>query len=424
MNATTRRITNLTVVAMAISALAMSLGASQIPPQTPPTAATPAVAPEPAVEPVPAPVQAAPAAPSAPPAPAAPRASTNFYYAFGSGPYLGVDLRDVTSERLAPLKLKEERGAEVTMVDQDSPAGKAGIKEQDVILTFNGNNVESVEQLRRMIHELPPGRTVTLGLSREGRPVTVTAQLADRKELSRKLSAGTTRRIIIPPIPPIEIDPPDFGEGFPFTVSVRTARIGVVAEALTPQLGEFFGVPNGHGLLVKSVEKGSIAEAAGVKAGDVIVKVGTSRISDSGDWRMAMREHSGATPLTVVRDKREQTLTVKLPERNKQTGEYSVEILGADWDRIALNLGPQIEAATRVGMESAARAMDQASREVERALRENKLQIEREKTQLKREVERQKTEIKREVERQKREVEREKVRMKREVKVRVNEEIL
>ena len=57
---------------------------------------------------------------------------------------------------------------EVTLVDQDAPAGKAGIKEHDVILTVNGSGVESVEQLRRMIHEIPPGRVVTLGISRDG----------------------------------------------------------------------------------------------------------------------------------------------------------------------------------------------------------------------------------------------------------------
>ena len=61
----------------------------------------------------------------------------------GTGSYLGVDISDVTSERLAALKLKDERGVEVTMVDQDAPAGKAGLKEHDVILTMNGTNVES-----------------------------------------------------------------------------------------------------------------------------------------------------------------------------------------------------------------------------------------------------------------------------------------
>src|SRR5579863_3478735 len=101
---------------------------------------------------------------------------------WGSGSYLGVATRDITPDRLTPLHLKDERGVEVTMVDQDAPAGKAGLKEQDVILTLNGADVQSVEQLRRMIHETPSGRTVTLGISRNGQPITVKVELADRKK--------------------------------------------------------------------------------------------------------------------------------------------------------------------------------------------------------------------------------------------------
>ncbi len=101
---------------------------------------------------------------------------------FGSGSYLGVDTRDITSDRLGPLHLKEERGVEVTMVDQDAPAGKAGLKEHDVILSINGTQVESVEQLRRLIREVPPGRTITIGVSRDGQPLTLKAELADRKQ--------------------------------------------------------------------------------------------------------------------------------------------------------------------------------------------------------------------------------------------------
>src|ERR1700693_4661894 len=101
---------------------------------------------------------------------------------FGGGSYLGVATRDITPDRLSDLKLKEEHGVEVTLVDQDAPAGKAGLKEHDVILSINGNQVESVEQLRRMIREIPPGRLVTLGVSRDGQPLTLKAQLADRKK--------------------------------------------------------------------------------------------------------------------------------------------------------------------------------------------------------------------------------------------------
>src|SRR5579862_1922009 len=125
----------------------------------------------------------------------------------GTGSYLGVDISDVTTDRLGALNLKEEKGVEVTMVDQDAPAGKAGVKEHDVILSLNGTEVESVEQLRRMIHEVPPGRVVTLGLSRNGQPLSVKVQLADRKKsFSYSYSDhenNYSETFRIPPIPPI-----------------------------------------------------------------------------------------------------------------------------------------------------------------------------------------------------------------------------
>src|SRR5437870_7242467 len=106
---------------------------------------------------------------------------------FGPTSYLGVDITDVSADRLSVLKLKEERGVEVTMVDQDAPAGKAGLKEHDVILTMNNQSVESVEQLRRMIREIPAGRTIEIGISRDGQTTTLKAQLAER---NKSLSAN------------------------------------------------------------------------------------------------------------------------------------------------------------------------------------------------------------------------------------------
>src|ERR1700739_3880186 len=98
-----------------------------------------------------------------------------------TGSWLGGGIADITSDRLGTLKLKEEKGVEVTTVDQDAPAGKAGIKEHDVILTLNGTPIESKAQMIRMIHETPPGRVVTLGLSRDGQPMTVNVKLASKR---------------------------------------------------------------------------------------------------------------------------------------------------------------------------------------------------------------------------------------------------
>jgi serine protease Do len=239
----------------------------------------------------------------------------------GTSSYLGVDISDVTTERLSALKLKEEKGVEVTMVDQDAPAGKAGIKEHDVILTMNGTSIESGAQLRRMIHEMPPGRVVTFGLSRDGQPITVKVQLADKhNEFAVQTPKPGDFHFQIPEIHVPDIDIP------PITVMVTSsARSGLTMENITQQLGEFFGVKNGNGVLVRSVEKGSRAEKAGFRAGDVIVKVNDQAVHDTSDFSHGMKSRSGNTAtVVVVRDKKEQTLTLSVPDR-KESGDLLEE---------------------------------------------------------------------------------------------------
>jgi serine protease Do len=239
----------------------------------------------------------------------------------GGNSYLGIDIADITAERMSALKLKEEKGVEVTMVDQDSPAGKAGIKEHDVILTMKGMSVESAAQLRRMIHETPPGRVVALGLSRDGQPVTVNVQLADRhKEFS-----------FVRPMPDVHVDVPEIHipdidiPSMNMVVVTSSARSGLMVENITPQLGDFFGVKNGNGVLIRSVEKGSRAEQAGFRAGDVIVKINGQAVHDTSDFSHAVRSRNGnSVSVGVIRDKREQTLTLSLPAR-KESGDLFEE---------------------------------------------------------------------------------------------------
>lgn len=271
----------------------------------------------------------------------------------GSSSYLGVDIADVTAERLSTLKLREEKGVEVTMVDQDAPAGKAGIREHDVILTMNGNSVESAAQLRRMIRETPPGRVVTFGLSRDGQPISVKVQLADRR---KEFSFMAPKVVQIPEIHVPEIDIPSIS----MVMVTGSARSGLSVECITPQLAEFFGVKNGTGVLVRSVEKGSRADKAGFRAGDVIVKVNDQPVHDTSDFSHAVRAHHGGSySIGVIRDKKEQILNLSIPER-KDSGEiFEEESSGGESpvqadsaiemtalrDQIA-KLQPQLEMAT------------------------------------------------------------------------------
>ncbi|HVP44306.1 MAG TPA: PDZ domain-containing protein [Terriglobales bacterium] len=298
--------------------------------------------------------------------------------------YLGVDLRDVTSDRLAALKLKEERGAEVTMVDQDAPAGKAGLKEHDVILGVNGQRVESVEQLRRMIKETLPGRTITLDVSRDGQPLSLKATLADRRKMKMADKMWMTPRGPVALAPPV-VTPPVPAMDIPnIEVNVRSySNTGIVIESLSPQLGEYFGVQNGEGVLVRSVEKGSAAEKAGLKAGDVIIRVDKDRISDRGDWRNAMRKRSGKVNFGIIRDRREQSITVTLPENSNPDNSFRFDLPDLDLEGLQQELNalrPEIARAT-------AEAMQLAGAEMRRNMRDAQAHIHREMKKAQKDIE-------------------------------------
>ena len=284
----------------------------------------------------------------------------------GTSAYLGVDVFDVTTERLEALKLKEEKGVEVTMVDQDAPAGKAGLKEHDVILTMNGEMIESGAQLRRMIHETPAGRVVTLGVSRDGQPVTVKVQLGDRhKEFSYMAPKAKEFHFEIPPIPNMNFDMP----GVNVVVTHSSARSGLMVENITPQLGEFFGVKNGGGVLIRSVERGSRAEKAGFRAGDVVIKVNGQTVHDTGDFTSALRSGSGALTVGIMRDRKEQNINLTLPERKDSGGIFEESSEDPDLGaatRIELSdLGEQI-AKLRPAFELASEETKRAAEEVEK----------------------------------------------------------
>ena len=239
----------------------------------------------------------------------------------GGSSYLGVDIDDVSADRLSALKLKEEHGAEITMVDQDAPAGKAGLHEHDVIISVNGNAVESTAQLRRIIKEIPPGRVVNLGISRDGQPLTIKVQLADRHKSMAWEPKNEAEMPKVAPMPAM----PDFDLPVSVVIVHSSQRSGLMVENISPQLGEFFGAKGSIGVLVRSVEKGSRGEKAGFRAGDVIVKVNGQAVHDTSDFSHVLRSTSGnSAAVTVIRDRKEQSLTLMLPEK-KDSGEMIEE---------------------------------------------------------------------------------------------------
>jgi serine protease Do len=318
---------------------------------------------------------------------------------FGSGSsYLGVDTRDITPDRVSALKLKNESGVEVTMVDQDAPAGRAGIKEHDVILTVNGNKVESVEQLRRMIREIPAGRTVDIGVSRNGQPMKLQAQLAER-HANRAMKFNMPSMPAMPAMPNMS----DFDVPVSVVVVHSSMRSGLMVENLTPQLGDYFGAKNGHGVLVRSVEKGSRAEKAGFRAGDVIVRVGKDPVHDSGDFNHALQSHrsTGSVAVGIIRDKKEQNITLTLPPR-RESGELfpeeSFEVPDVEIDARAelsdiktemARLQPQIELAIRESrrhIEKAQRDAEQLKKQICSEQKKQMSEMQKQQEELRRQV--------------------------------------
>ncbi|HUQ93597.1 MAG TPA: PDZ domain-containing protein [Bryobacteraceae bacterium] len=209
--------------------------------------------------------------------------------------FLGVAVVEVTTERAKALQLREERGVEVTRIEDDSPASRAGLRLHDVVLEYQGQRVEGTEQFVRLVRETPAGREVKLLISRNGQPQTVTAAVAARR--MKGLDLGELN-IAIPRIPDLKW---------------RSSPLGVEAESLNSQLAEFFGVK--EGVLVRSVAKGSPAEKAGMKAGDVIVKVDDRKVASPLEIVRTIRSRGQkSVPVAIVREKKETTVTVTVED--------------------------------------------------------------------------------------------------------------
>jgi predicted metalloprotease with PDZ domain len=232
----------------------------------------------------------------------------------GGGARLGVELEEVDQEGAARLKLGEERGALVRRVLERSPAAKAGVQKDDVILEFQGEKVQSARQLARLVRETPPGRTVSMTVNRGGAS----------QQLSVTLAAGGRGRIDVgdfdiplPPLPPEAAQapeppepprPPDVlrwkdragkfsFEGFNF--GAGPPRLGIEFDEVTGQFAEFLRAPGDRAVVVTSVEEGSAAAKAGLKAGDVILRFAGREIRGASDLRSEVRRAEGGKELVV-----------------------------------------------------------------------------------------------------------------------------
>ncbi len=245
-------------------------------------------------------------------------------FGLGGGGYLGVHLRDVGPDDVSDLGLGRERGVYIEEVVEGSPAEEAGIQSGDVIVAFSGIDVLSVRQFQRLVSDTPPGRRAEVRLVRGGATQSVEVEVG-----GSKLRAPRAQQF---DVPELTFDPerfrhqfrsPElhwFGEGSPLFVLSGRPQLGIRGEPLTEQMAEFLGVAKGEGVLIMEVLEDSPAEKAGLRAGDVIIKVGDSEIATVQELSSKLKA-DGQT-LTIVRNKQTETVEVELeaPKRRIRTG--------------------------------------------------------------------------------------------------------
>ncbi len=223
--------------------------------------------------------------------------------------WMGVSISEVSAEKARELKLVAERGVLVKEVEADSPAAKAGLKENDVIVEYNGERIEGTVQFRRLVRETPAGRTAQISIWREGRAQNLPVVLG-----SRRSGESRSFSFVLPQLPDFKMRLP---EVFAYSESLgglRTPLLGISGEDLRGQLGQYFGAPDGQGVLVREVSAGSAAEKAGMKSGDVITKVAGQRVRTLSELRSALREkrEEKSLAVTVIRKGAETALTVEI----------------------------------------------------------------------------------------------------------------
>jgi serine protease Do len=176
--------------------------------------------------------------------------------------FLGINIVNVDSDRAAAFNLKAQEGAFVESVEPGKPAEKAGVKPGDTIVKVDGVPVKDTRDLIGYVSSKPPGGKVQLGLVRDGRDVTVTATLAERKDESS-----------------------DEGDPDRLASDDTPGKIGVTVQELTPQLRQMQRIKAGiEGLIVVRVKEVSPAADAQISEGDVITQVNGEKVSTAEEF--------------------------------------------------------------------------------------------------------------------------------------------
>ena len=255
-------------------------------------------------------------------APAGAAPGVHGHFAFAPASYVGVGVMDINDETAREIGLVEAHGIEVSSVAADSPAERAGLREGDFVVTYRGERVHGYQHFARLVRETPVGRTVELGVVRDGERTTLVVEIGEREGLgvanetiaavkqhleSVKDKLGSARLRL-------EEDGSPWRSEFTWDFDVpqvhmiaKNRRLGTELESLDGQLAEFFGVE--RGVLVRHVQSGSTAEMADLRAGDVIVSVDGEPVNRPAEvGKLAAASEDRLVDVEIIRDRNRKTL--------------------------------------------------------------------------------------------------------------------
>jgi len=328
-----------------------------------------------------------------------------------TGGWLGVQIQSVNTRIAEKYALKDEAGVLITKVEKESPAEKAGLKNNDVLLEYDGKILKDADGLIEQVQKSKPGDKVKLVILRDKDKKNITAVIGEKpKHMENNFNFSQ-----------------NFPKGFPFTTHMNRAKIGVELIELNPELGEYFGSPTKKGMLVKKVQKDSPGDKAGIKPGDVIVGIGKESVEDLHDITSAMKDYKKGekAELSIIRKGAEMKIPVEIEINDSTNSDESKMMFFHDHDGndIEINLeglhdelkmiGPQIRTMIKkmkiegldneckninIELEKIKPELDKAMKEIRIKIKDiNTDEIKAEIDKMKPEIEKMKKEIKRKV---------------------------
>ncbi len=238
--------------------------------------------------------------------------AANSVFGQTSDTWLGVYAQTIDDDLMEAFNLDHNQGALIKQVVPDSPADEAGLKQGDIIIKLGKKELIDSDDLSKTVMTMNPGDKVDILIIRDGKEKTIMATLGagDKEDFEPKQRFKWFGQ-------QNQGGPHSKFKTFTFNEDdFKNSYIGVNLETLTGQLGDYFGVEDGNGILITEVIDDSPAKEAGLKAGDVIIKVDGEEIFDISDIQKAVRqkEKGEEVEITLLRNKKKKELTVEVAE--------------------------------------------------------------------------------------------------------------